>query len=235
MNISLSDFGLEPWSSSIVRDRYGRLTVLAVGRVPGTYRYFAVCSCDCDAPLKRYRIDKLQSGHTTSCGCAQREATTKHGLWDHPLYSIWSHAMQRCYYASASRFSRYGGRGIRVCDRWHDVSAFVEDMAPTYWPGASLDRIDCDGHYEPANCRWVELSAQATNKTTTISITHQGRTLRLVEWAEIVGIPYGTLWDRFVKQGWSVSRTLTTPPMDAQSRCALARAAWKPRKREKAL
>lgn len=91
---------------------------------------------------------------------------------DHPLHRTYEGMIERCYYPKASRYYRYGGRGITVCDRWSrkpDKKAtgfwnFVHDMGPKPGPSYSLDRIDSDGNYCPENCRWATQQTQTANK-----------------------------------------------------------------------
>ena len=69
----------------------------------------------------------------------------------------------RCINANSKSYKDYGGRGIKVCDRWHDVRNFIEDMYPTFKEGLMLDRINNNGNYEPSNCRWTTMTVQGRN------------------------------------------------------------------------
>lgn len=117
---------------------------------------------------------------------------------------------ERCYYEKHVYFSRYGGRGIVVCERWQDFQTFFDDNIGRWQPGLSLDRIDNDGPYSPENTRWVGRRAQARNKSNTVVMTLEGETLPLVQWAERLGLPPNVLRCRRAS-GWSDERALTTP------------------------
>jgi hypothetical protein len=92
-----------------------------------------------------------------------KKTTKKHGLSGHRIYKIWSSMLHRCYNPNNKRYSDWGGRGINVCNEWHDVKNFIVDMYPTYKEGLSLDRIDNDKGYSKENCRWVEDVVQKRN------------------------------------------------------------------------
>ena len=105
---------------------------------------------------------------------------------------------ERCYDPKSKPFHDYGGRGISVCEEWrHDFAAFREwAIENGYEEGLSIDRIDVNGNYCPENCRWITLEEQQRNKRNVKPITWNGETHLLPEWADILGIKYGTLWKR---------------------------------------
>jgi len=227
--LNLSDYGLVPHTCKTIPAgmRFGRLVVLTVGKPVGSYRYQAVCQCDCGSQPVAIRVDGLTSGRQVSCGCYHKEVTTKHGLSKHPLYNVWHHMVDRCTKLGDKSYPDYGGRGITVCERWLSVENFVADMQATYSSGLEIDRIDNDGNYEPSNCRWVGRSQQADNRRSGRRITFKGQTQSLLQWSKELNINYGTLWDRIVIWRWDVERAFTTPAISAEKRMAIARhARW---------
>ena len=125
-------------------------------------RRFGLFKCFCGNEFEAITFH-IKSGNTKSCGCLINQDKATHGLTKHRLYDIWNQMMQRCNNSEHKYYKDYGGRGITVCDRWHSIENFVEDMFPTFEEGLSLDRIDVDGDYEPSNCRWATKSVQARN------------------------------------------------------------------------
>lgn len=84
-----------------------------------------------------------------------------------------------------------------MCPEWRaSFDGFYSDLGPRPH-GTSLDRIDNDGNYEPGNCRWATAAEQLGNRRCSITVTHEGETLSLTDWAERFGIPYGTILDRY--------------------------------------
>jgi len=109
-------------------------------------------------------------------------------------------------------FSKYGGRGITVCDRWsHNFAAFLADMGLRPTPKHSVDRIDGTGNYEPSNCRWATPVEQALNKRTAAIITAHGESRHISEWERSAGMTAGTIRGR-LDRGWSPERAVSEPP-----------------------
>lgn len=126
-----------------------------------------------------------------------------------PTWSSWINMKRRCLYQSYSGYPNYGGRGIKICDRWLSFKNFYADMGERP-EGTSLDRIDVNGDYCPENCRWATSVQQARNTTRVKVITYAGKTLCLSAWAEELGISRKTLLHR-LNYGWSVEKAFKEP------------------------
>lgn len=126
-----------------------------------------------------------------------------------PWYGSYRSMMNRCYREKNCNYNRYGARGIKVCEEWHNIENFEKWVEENpYFDGATLDRINVDGNYEPSNCRWVTMKKQCNNRSNTLYITYNGETHTISEWAEITGINRSTLNNRYYK-GWSIESMLT--------------------------
>lgn len=151
--------------------RFGFLTVESFDRKDSSRKTFWLCRCDCGT-MTAARSDQLLSERTRSCGCLQRETASKlskkwitHGMRQSVEYNTWMHIIQRCHNPKTKKFQYWGGRGIKVCDRWrHSFANFYADMGSRPLDKQTIDRIDNDRDYEPGNCRWATWSEQRRNQ-----------------------------------------------------------------------
>jgi len=208
------------WTKELSGRQFGRLTVTRSAlpsSTSGAHRWYTNCECGKADHVVSAR--NLLMGISQSCGCLRMEkmqaASTKHGYAHDgcvsPEWHAWATMIQRCYNRNNPAWSRYGGRGISVCDQWKDsFPSFIRDMGDRPGPGYSIDRIDNNGNYERDNCRWATSTQQNRNRRSNRMIEYDGRSLSLAEWAESYHIPYSTLSAR-LKRGWTVSVALSVP------------------------
>lgn len=196
--------------------KFGRLTVITKTEKRRHRSVIWECKCDC-GNITEVASDDLVSGNTRSCGCLQKEITsrhfTKHGLRKYGnLYNVWNGMIQRCENPANKSYPSYGGRGISVCEEWrNDISAFFKWAKESgYGMGLSLDRIDNNKGYSPNNCRWTTVARQNLNKRNNRFVTYAGKTQTLKEWADSVGMKDVTLNSR-IRAGWDIERALTEP------------------------
>ena len=147
----IEDLGLEyAYPSSKTRDKFG------------LYR----CSC---GNLVKTQITKVKNGYKKSCGCETikivKEKSTTHGMSKTALYIRWGSIVQRCYTKNNKDYSKYGGRGIVMCDEWRNdfISFYNWAITNGYSKDLSIDRIDNDKGYSPDNCRWTTREVQNRN------------------------------------------------------------------------
>lgn len=187
---------------------------------------YCECECSCGATNVIVMASKLKSGHTQSCGCLQKErsseaisaATRTHGLSNTKAYQIWRAMKSRCDNPADKHYEYYGGKGISVCDSWHESficfyiwltnNGYVESYERN--TEQTIDRIDYDGNYEPSNCRLVSMDKQANNKSNNKTFSYDGETHTYAEWAKIIGIKYKSFMNR-VYRGWDFERIINTP------------------------
>lgn len=210
--------------SNLVGQKFNRLLVLE--RVDsGKKMSYYQCLCDCG----NYHIANgaaIKSGHIKSCGCLQKEITSKnsktHGLSKTRLYRVWQGMISRCRNKNHDFYSSYGGRGIDVCEEWkNDFNAFRKwSLENGYDENArfsecTIDRIDNDGNYEPNNCRWISSKEQSINKRTTKMVEIEGEIKPLVVWAQEFGLHPATLKSR-LKKGLLSKKELSKPLVDTK-------------------
>ena len=204
--------------SSRVKDEtgntYGELTVLCFGGTHttsgGIHIARWICKCGCGRIVNKLGSN-IRAGKTKCKKCGTRK-THGQGRGGHPTpeYQCWISMRSRCYRKSCHAYHNYGGRGIFVCDRWDRFENFYSDMGPRPSPNHSIERIDNNGIYSPQNCRWATRKEQQNNMRVNNTITHNGITLNVTEWAEKLNINRATLFTR-LRHGWSAEKVLTTP------------------------
>ena len=203
--------------------RFGSLVVLRRSdhRIRGKVSW--LCKCDCGKYIDAIG-SALRSGNTKSCGCLKIDElvkrSTKHNKCYEREYSIWSSMKQRCLNSKARAYKWYGGRGIKICDRWlnddNGFSNFLKDMgnAP---PDYSIDRIDPNGNYEPSNCRWASWYQQSRNKTNSHFITVNGITKNITDWSNKCGISRSEINHRMKDLGWSAYDAINTKKYEVKT------------------
>lgn len=191
--------------------RFGRWLVLEQVRVrPGITHWR--CRCDCGNESVVF-AQTLREGHSRSCGCLQRELSSErastHALSGTSFYNRWCAIIGRCYNPNNTKFHRYGKRGIRMCEFIRTSPAnLLLLIGPKPAAGMSIGRPDNDGHYScgkcaeclqrewPLNVRWETATQQARNRRTSSSLSINGETKTIAEWAELSGLKSGTIWFR---------------------------------------
>jgi hypothetical protein len=190
-------------------EKFHRLEILSISKGR------ADCVCDCGT-RKTIRFQDIRQGKIKSCGCLFKELAsarltaqnTKHGLSNSRVYHIWDSMIARCYRANSAGYKNYGGRGIKVCKRWHEFKNFYADMGEPN--GLTLDRINTNKNYSKSNCRWASYEEQANNRTNNIVLEFRGKRKTLCEWARELGVSTRKLYNRYYAN-WTIERTLTTP------------------------
>lgn len=178
--------------------KYGKLVAVKSDGKGHGGRTRWLCKCDCGG-FGYYYKNNLDHGRN-HCGCeANTKPNLQHGMRNHELYGVWNSMINRCENTKNKDYPEYGGRGIRVCKRWHDVCAFIEDMHPRP-KGASIDRIDVNGDYEPTNCRWADNKAQRWNQRKPCKIFPSG--MSVSQLAKHQKIKVATIRMR-MHRGWS--------------------------------
>lgn len=202
--------GGEKNAKDLLGARFGRLVVIEKTnrRTSGRHVIWR-CKCDCGNECF-VQSNSLTTNKTKSCGCLIIGRVTHHQSGT-KLYDVWCAAKARCNNPKNKNYKHYGGRGIKVCDEWENsFQAFYEwAMANGYKEGLSIDRIDNDGNYEPANCRWVTQEEQCNNRRTSHKLTYEGETHTITEWSKITGIKRKIISQRVNNLGWSIERALT--------------------------
>ena len=201
-----------------VGKRFGAVVVVGETEprlMSGRWRRQWLLRCDCGAELQR-TVSQANSGRTTACDACAVKKRVRHGESYSrnqkltPEYYVWNGMRRRCDTPSAKSYARYGGRGIRVCERWADFRAFLADMGRRPTAMHRIERIDNDGNYEPRNCRWATPLEQARNRRNNRLLTFDGKTKGLSVWAEELGLSPEALASR-LRFGHTTTVAFTEP------------------------
>lgn len=193
---------------NMIGRHFGRWTVVGFWDVFGGEKRW-ICQCDCGERVGIYE-NLLLSAKIESCICSKYHKPIKRTkITPRKVYAVWHNMIRRCENPKARNYKNYGGRGIKVCKRWRNLKNFYEDMGECP-EGMSIDRIDNDGDYSPANCRWATKKEQSNNTRRNHNIEYAGITMTLAQWSEELGISRAALESRF-RSGWSVERTFSEP------------------------
>lgn len=211
--------------------KFHRLTVLERTNNSKSNQTQWICKCDC-GKVVTVRSPSLLNGHTKSCGCFSNEVRkvntdqTTHGLSNTRLHRIWCQMRQRCYDPKNKIYKYYGGKGIKICADWMEFKPFYDwAMVHGYADDLSIDRINCNGDYEPSNCRWADKYTQMNNMTTNDYYIFEGQKLTITQIARKVGITETTLRQRVRRLGIPLDIAIKYP-----SHCLPPKAVWSKQK-----
>lgn len=207
-----------------VGKKFNRLTAIKFIKIGKGRGHIWSFKCDCGNICQTLAY-YVESGHTKSCGCFQKEQTSmakfEHGLSKGKFHNTWCKiAFGRCINPNDKSFQRYGGRGIKISDEWRKFENFKKDMYESYLEhinkfgeqNTTIERNDVNGDYELRNCRWATWGEQTRNRRSNHPLVYKGETKIMVEWAEKFNLPYLLLWKR-IRRGWNVEKALETPIM----------------------
>jgi hypothetical protein len=171
----------------ITGQRFGRLTAVRFSHKQEPRYHYWLFKCEC-GQKKVIRKAHVTANKILSCGCYsqdRKDAMKIGAITRNPIYNTWEAMKARCLNNNNPAYHHYGGRGIKVCDRWIDsFPNFFEDMGQRPSNKHSLDRIDNNGNYEPSNCRWATRREQARNTRFNNLVTINSVTKCVSEWAE---------------------------------------------------
>lgn len=164
-----------------------------------------ICDCQCGTTGYEVFAKKLRSGDAVSCGCNRHRQNDQSRS---PEYRAWTAMIRRCTDKRVRGYKRYGGRGIKVCERWMVFANFLADVGLRPSEKHSIGRERNDGDYEPGNVRWETKLQQANNCSDNRLLTLDGRTQTMAQWSREYGVPYGRLQMR-LETGFTLLEALT--------------------------
>ena len=190
---------------------YGRLEAIEhIFTERGTAYWVCVCSCGKYSSVTKSGVS-LRRGMVISCGCLHEKANGESKIDEYHLYK---NMLSRCNNPDAPNYERYGGRGIRVCERWSGKGGllnFLEDVGKRPSKNHQIDRIDNDGNYEPGNVRWSTPKQQANNRRNNRREFFRGKERTISEILDTLGISDNAQRNKCylrLRGGWSIKEML---------------------------
>ena len=155
-------------------------------------------------------MESLDRATTLSGDFYLENLMIKHGKSNTKIYKVWSSLKNRCKSKTCKSYKNYGGRGIKVCNRWEKFENFYADMGDN--PGnLTIERINNDKGYSPGNCKWATREEQSNNKRDVKLLSFNGELKSLCQWAKKIKMPWTTLYFRVNKWKWPLEKALTIP------------------------
>jgi hypothetical protein len=182
----------------LVGKKFGELTVIRLSEKgkavdPRKKRAYWVCLCSCGEESE-VRSDGLNNGIGQCKKCANKKVGDrhrKHGQANKqtPEYRAWHHIKDRCINTNNKRYHDYGGRGVKICERWMEFENFYEDMGKRPSSSHSIDRYpNNDGDYEKSNCRWATTEQQSRGKRNNRWVEYNGDVMIISDLAKVFHI-----------------------------------------------
>lgn len=178
---------IDPKYKEYIGKKYNHWTIIDISTRPRLCGVEFICKCDCGT-IRTIQLSSLKRNKTKSCGCINKvNYNTKSSL-----YKIYLHMKSRCYCKTDKKYKNYGKRGIIICKEWlEDYSMFLDwSIKNGYKEGLSIERIDVNGNYEPNNCKFISISEQTKNKTTSHYYKYNGKIYSLKELTTIFAHSY---------------------------------------------
>lgn len=195
---------------------FGRWTVIGE-RISKNGESHYPCRCKC-GKVKEIFYQNLIKGKSKSCGCGKGHQPI-HGMSETSTYAIWCAMKFRCYNPKSPAYKNYGGRGIKVCDRWlHSFENFFADMGERPSKSHSIDRINNDVGYCQENCRWATFVENNHNRRNSRHFYYKGKNIHVSELSKKTGIKAKTIIARIDVRGWSIDKAIETPPRKITSK-----------------
>jgi len=189
--------------------KFGRLTVIKLIRINKHRKPVWLCQCKCGNKTEVAGTN-LKSGNTQSCGCLYEDIAITHGMCGTATYDSWASMKNRCNNPNDPSYKNYGGRGIKVCERWQKFENFFEDMGVKP-KKLTIERTDNDGNYGPENCTYATRQEQSRNSRNTkldplkvqvIKKLLAESQLKQAEIADIFKVGESTIWSIKKSKTW---------------------------------